>query len=303
MFDILPSGNYFLYVSSRAPFVREIQTRKVVVIQGKNLLGVDFNIEEGGIIGGIVYQSDGITPAQNIEILLRTDEGGFGSSITKINGEYTISELPFSENTTLNIFPLGFPMVTVYDSIIRTNKVKDINLILPTSAPINLKGKIVLSSTSGPISDAIIVLKGEKGTSVTESNDFGEYFFRGMPSGIYTLFIGTTGFEPIEQNNINLSDITTILDFSLFPITTIKGTQFLSPSSLNNKIQSADVEACKKKCEEDYKECIRSADRDFWTCIGIITGAGIICIALVYYGCSFSGPLYSLCVAAGIDRC
>ncbi len=68
------------------------QADRVAIIGGGAVGNIDFALEPGGDITGIVYASDGFTPLANINVDI--ERGGMGTC-TDANGMYTLGRLPY----------------------------------------------------------------------------------------------------------------------------------------------------------------------------------------------------------------
>jgi hypothetical protein len=100
----LPADNYQVEVNAaNRGFVYEcyqddllcLDPTPVAVALGDDTPGIDFTLEVGGTISGIVLESDGVTPVANASVYASGINTGYGSgSATSGDGTYTIQGLP-----------------------------------------------------------------------------------------------------------------------------------------------------------------------------------------------------------------
>jgi len=106
--DSLPTGNIYLYVCGNCNMLNYISewydnklecnsSNPLSVTAGMNTGNINFLLDEGAIVSGAVYESDGITPINNAMVTVYSNlcEGGtiLGSVTTFVEGQYMIKGL------------------------------------------------------------------------------------------------------------------------------------------------------------------------------------------------------------------
>ena len=66
----------------------------VTVTDDTTTSGIDFELEPGGDVSGTVYESDGVTPIEDISVRIVFPDGSTRGNCTDANGEYSIGRLP-----------------------------------------------------------------------------------------------------------------------------------------------------------------------------------------------------------------
>ena len=72
------------------------QASRVAVVSGLVTADINFTLDAGGGISGVVYQVDGVTPIANAHVWANSYDGGGGNGYarTDSDGRYTITGLP-----------------------------------------------------------------------------------------------------------------------------------------------------------------------------------------------------------------
>ena len=79
---------------------------RVTVTLGQDVVGIDFTLEAGGSISGVVYQADGTTPIANADVSANSYYGGGGNGYarTGADGTYGIQGLPAGDQESESAF-------------------------------------------------------------------------------------------------------------------------------------------------------------------------------------------------------
>jgi hypothetical protein len=104
LFAGLPAADYRVEVSA-AGYAYEMyddlqygplnSATPVTVYQGGTAGAIDFGLEPGGDVSGTVYESDGVTPIEDISVRIIFPDGSSRGNCTDANGDYTIGRLPY----------------------------------------------------------------------------------------------------------------------------------------------------------------------------------------------------------------
>lgn len=218
----LPTGSYVVRVTASG-YAREYwdnvtpshEATVVNVSAGVTVPGIDFVLTEGGAIAGHIYQSDGITPIEGAQVLVRPSkyehDAGFWAT-TDAKGAYTVEGLSLGNFKVMAGGP-GFAGSRFYDGaegvygwwnaasanvMVRPPATTDgIDIILHRAASIS--GHVYQSDGVTPIpnvsigADAIEIPAGVEHWG--SSNDAGYYVIDGLPPGSFRLQArGRAGF-------------------------------------------------------------------------------------------------------------
>ena len=222
--EVVPSGEYTLSVIPSVEYYSNFEPRNITIIQGKNIVNLNFELSKKGSISGVAYKSDGVTPMINTPIFVSTSEGSFENSITNENGNFLISNLSPSENTTLKIWTFGQFSINLYGiNILSQSITQNVKVVFSTDTSISLTGTVTSSQNFVPIKDAVVTIVNENGIGIANTDNEGKYSIRGVSPGIYDVSVFGVGYqgeeEPIIEEkavNITLGSITT-KDFVLIP--------------------------------------------------------------------------------------
>jgi uncharacterized protein (UPF0371 family) len=189
--------------------------------------GINFFLEKGGSIAGIVRDADG-RPLDHISV----NAGEFGGALTDVNGNYVIKGLPFGQYTVVSPGRFG----SADGTYISQNRVTAVTTASPdvggTNFYLEKGGSIagtVKDATGSPLAN-IGVNAGGKYGALTDDN--GTYVIKGLPFDQYTVVSpgnwGGTISTYISQSrdtavNTILPDVTGI-DFVLEKGGSIAGT-------------------------------------------------------------------------------
>lgn len=204
----------------------------VSVIEPNNTPNIDFVLEKGGSISGTVLDEDD-KPINGISISAFDFENGtrVNSSITDINGNYTIDALP-TDNYRVFANASGTNFASEnYDDVANSDLATAVSVTKPDeTSGINFVLKRV-GSISGRVLDAnnrsvvgVLVIASVPATGVVASSGFtdvnGNYTIANIPAGSYKVSVDTSGTNFISEyydsvpdaNQATLVDVTQLND-------------------------------------------------------------------------------------------
>jgi hypothetical protein len=166
----------------------------VVVTPPDTTSNINVSLDPAGLISGHIFQSDGVTPVANVEIIADTTIVAGGGNLTYSNadGSYTIAGLPPSSYVVRVQNPVGLAS-EFYNgkpsrqtanalSVAAGQQVTGIDFTLEMGAPI--RGHVYDEATGAPISGAMV----EGGITVDVG---GIIYVPTLPDGSYELWVGT----------------------------------------------------------------------------------------------------------------
>ncbi|MBN2238494.1 MAG: carboxypeptidase regulatory-like domain-containing protein [Dehalococcoidales bacterium] len=255
----LPYGSYvvqspstFRFLANDANYVIEYYNEKkynepydIVTIDAQNpdSVNIDFSLEEGSSISGIVYQVDGQTPIQGAWVNVHDYFTGdyLGNATTQADGSYVFHGLPTGQYR-LNAYFTGYVREFWQETPLHhmaaplqvnaPNDVTDINFTLELGGSIS--GTITDNATGQPLGgidvgiikfDTLMGWQQCYGTTLT--NPDGTYTIADVPAGQYAVRAGATNGYILQyyqyaadQNGavpvtINAQNDTPGIDFSL----------------------------------------------------------------------------------------
>ncbi|MBK9123996.1 MAG: carboxypeptidase regulatory-like domain-containing protein [Chloroflexi bacterium] len=233
----------------------------VAVTAGSTTANIDFALEPGGNITGVVYAADGITPLANVPVDL--EQGGFGRC-TGPDGTYYIDGVPVGTPLLVRAGGNGWDgcpggshlhewweeadTVGDADPITLTlagEVAGDINFTLDPAGSIS--GKVTEPDGTTPITDSSWAVwvcltdhTTEEGIGCQQANANGTYAFGGLPTASYRVavyaenrvfeiydnvpqYMGIAGITPV---GVTAGADTPNINFALDPGGTITGTVF-----------------------------------------------------------------------------
>lgn len=188
----------------------------IKIDEGANLVGLNFYLEKGGSMSGLVVRSDGGSPVPEAKVV--ASASSIKSVLTSGDGIFEISGLE-EGLYEVSVFADGFYLQTKNDiEIINNVNTSNVNFSLSVGGAIS--GKVVNSSNGNEVVEGAVLtaeqLDGE-GVGSCESNHNGEYIMEQLPPGNYKVSVYASGLTNIYLSNIQVesSVATTDIDFSL----------------------------------------------------------------------------------------
>lgn len=198
----IPAGKYEFYIKQIPNYAVNRKPFTVILDKGKNVVDLSIELIKSGSISGFVYNHDG-TPVKNAIVGAYTPEGNviFGSSDE--NGKYLISNIKETNMATIAVLPDGYSGVFKENiSVRKGQQTQGINFIIDPDLSTGITG--VVKGTDGSlISNAIILLYGEKGGGHTITDSSGKFTIFGLVPSNYTAKIVASGFQ-ISESNIQI---------------------------------------------------------------------------------------------------
>lgn len=207
IFNLVPPGEYWLIAqpADNSSYALELKPKKVKVLRGKNVVNVDFHLEQSGTISGVVYEADGITIVKNARVHAQlNDLSGAGISETDENGKYLITNLK-QGNYTVSAFPNGHISKIVQNvPVISNQPTQNINFFLNPDMGTKINGTIRSKATGEPITNAFVSISGEDKdeTGLMQTNNTGFYKISGLTGGKYALKVIAQGYKQFAQKDI-----------------------------------------------------------------------------------------------------
>lgn len=112
--DMTP-GSYSLFLGQNVHYYFEDKKKEVRVIQGKNVVALNFSLRKVGSISGKVFQGDGVTPYANIGVVAQAPGDYILTSVTDTSGAYKIEELPQTTSAFVTVLAPGMAAVSKSD--------------------------------------------------------------------------------------------------------------------------------------------------------------------------------------------
>jgi hypothetical protein len=222
----LRSGNYRVYASASV-YIDEYydnvydysEATPVLVVKPNNTSNINFSLELGGSISGVVKDDSGNPIVGAWVDASGIDISGYGDDYTLNDGSYVISGLP-SGNYSVSAEATGF-IEEYYDNVYDYSEATPVLVNKPNDTPninfsLELGGSIsgVVKDDSGnPIIGAWVDASGIDISGYGDDytlND-GSYVISGLPSGNYSVSAEATGFiEEYYDNVYDWSDATPV---------------------------------------------------------------------------------------------
>jgi large repetitive protein len=207
----------FYTVSVQATGYVKSSVSGIKIDEGTNLGGIDFNLEKGGSMSGLVVRSDGGNPVPEARVVA---SGSTGSKSVSSSSDGTFEITGLEEGIyEVSVFADGFYLQTK-DNIEIINNVNTSNVNFSLSVGGAISGKVVNSSNGNEVVEGAVLTAGQldgEGVGSCESNNNGEYIIEQLPPGNYDVSVYASGLTYIYISNIQVesSVATTNIDFSL----------------------------------------------------------------------------------------
>ncbi len=261
MFDGLATGDYRVEAYAGG-YVREYydetplysSATPVHVNAGFDTSSIDFTLELGGSISGIVTESDGTTPLAGMQVCVNFyDSNDFvDCRNTEADGTYFINGL-LSEDYRVNVNTWGTNYIQeFYNETPWWDQASRVTVTAPGNTPnINftidlggsLSGIVTESDGTTPIGNAQVCVQEHPwgmGYGCQNTNPDGTYTFMGLPTGVYRADAHASGYANelydelsyfsdhslATQINVTAGSDTPGIDFTLDPGGTISGTVY-----------------------------------------------------------------------------
>jgi len=205
---------------------------------------IDFTMDLGGTMSGHVYQSDGTTPMEGVEVYADLVDGGYGmGATTASDGSYTIIGL-MTGQYRVDAYAEGY-IEEYYDSVYDYNEATPVSVTMPDDTPGidftldlggTISGHVYQSDGTTPIEGVWVsadLIDGGYGRGASTAFD-GSYTITGLVTGQYR--VGAYAEEYIEEYydgvydyneatpvSVTMPDDTPDIDFTLDLGGTISG--------------------------------------------------------------------------------
>ncbi|MBI3392769.1 MAG: carboxypeptidase regulatory-like domain-containing protein [Nitrospirae bacterium] len=222
-FKNVRAGQYLFYALAPAGYVNIIKPIPVEVPVGQNIVELNVRLKKGGIISGVVYQGDGVTPLANAPVSATTLDGGVGAGLTGTDGRYNVTGLAPSASYRVTVFAIGQAAVVQQGVAVSAGATTTLSLTA-SSHPTEVRGT-VLDAVANPIPNATVTLSpqapenvsdisGSIGVGVTDA--IGTFSIRGLKPGTYRAQVKAQGYGSVDQWDIVVPSSGTItLSFTL----------------------------------------------------------------------------------------
>lgn len=218
LFDAVPPGEYALVVQTpnESNYALDLTPKKIKVERGKNLINVNFQLEIGGSISGIVFGADGVTPMESVPVMALTLFGSKGVK-TDNQGKYLIKGLKVNVPITLRAAARGFGSVTRDNIMLLPKSVTTVDLVFGVG-PSKIEGTAT-DINGQPIKTGVFVTFLSETGSVGKalSDQEGKYSITGLNSGTYKAIVMGPGYKILTIDSVLISQGNNALDFSLRP--------------------------------------------------------------------------------------
>ncbi len=206
IFQEVSAGDYWVYSFPEKTYAVDTRPTSITVIDGENIVDLNFILERQSTISGTIYKSDGMTPASDILVAAYSDSG-FGFATSDENGNYIINALKGNQTYKVVAIPDGLPTTLQQGIAVGSNEnLTNINIATSSTSGAEYFGVVTSSETGQPIQDAMVALVGDNGTSAVATTDAtGHYKISGLQEGNYGAMAVNTSFFPQTVNNINIS--------------------------------------------------------------------------------------------------
>jgi len=208
----LKSGTYSIgFIKKNSPYLSEDPNLVIDLPKGKNIVNANFVLKLGGSLSGVVYDADGMTPLDNVDVTviannpLPKDARNIRTTRTDINGKYRIQGLPGSDAGKVEVDIVGHPKLTKTIILERGVTITGINFIAKWDPTTGISGYVKSSIDNKPISKAEIIIRDNIGNDIARTNtdSTGRYLITGLSSGTYKIIT----FWPEGGSFIKKSDI------------------------------------------------------------------------------------------------
>jgi len=194
----LPAGDYTV-TASMAGFNSNTMTA-VKVTSGNETTGIDFHLEEKPTkLYGVVKAGQVLL----VNVKVTVVEANL-TTYTTIEGEFEIRNIPAGTyNVTASLE--GYIPALVTGVVIARGGETGLSINL-TGLPGSLSGTVVASDTRAPLSGARVTITGAQAVDrSTITNIQGQFEFKGLPEGSYTVMFEKDGYRPVEISPVSIS--------------------------------------------------------------------------------------------------
>lgn len=211
---------YFTDLNTTEPFlltVKDIgysdQEAYVQAYEGRVNIVDAISMTEGestlskGTITGFAYDKNTLQPLDGIKIGYGDDDDEY--THTGFEGDFTLT-VP---EGNCNIYANGYSYVTAYEKIdAKSGEYYTINFYL--SKAVTISG-IIKDNNESRIGEAKVVLYNDEDDIMGSMFSWsGEYEFKDMPAGEYTVYVEKTGYTfAVNEKNVNAQESVTDVDF------------------------------------------------------------------------------------------
>ncbi len=213
--DMVPPGEFYLFVSppQNSDFGVSTEPMKIQVTRGRNLTNVVIVLQRGGSVNGVVYESDGVTPMADVQVVAKSDVSS-GISISDRNGFYKIDKL-ISGNYSLTPFKEGRVTSLIANVTVDDGKVTSLDFKLPATVGTRISGKV--SDNDGhPVNGAFVLISGMAHGGIARTDKNGSYEISGFEKGTYDILILAQKFK-IKVVKRAFNDVSEEFDTTLDP--------------------------------------------------------------------------------------
>ncbi|MBI5207648.1 MAG: carboxypeptidase regulatory-like domain-containing protein, partial [Candidatus Firestonebacteria bacterium] len=203
----------------------------VQIEPGRNVVNLNWQVRKSvSIMKGKVYKSDGVTPLEEGDVIFANESKSATSYPIRANGEFKIENRFLTKGEFIINCPSDYTYA--FNLLYRTNQHIDIGDFADTSGIVliyNEPGKINLSGTvkdtTGIGMNVTVSLTNKTGLHISVlacSDSTGYFYFKGLPSGKYSIELGNSYPEKVRGGLQRAKDLTITPDIIVNSDTTLK---------------------------------------------------------------------------------
>jgi hypothetical protein len=237
----------------------------VTVIDDTTTSGIDFELEPGGDVSGTVYESDGVTPIEDVSVMIVFPDGSSRGNCTNASGQFSIQQLPYGVPLIVKAYSVGnycggpenyfteywdeVPVEAAATPIILsagTPNAPGTDFTLDDGADTSgrIFGYVTEEATGDPVSGAYICAFDFYTYGLVDcvtSGADGSYLISGLPASDYRVEVSAAGYAYEMYNDFHYGGLssatpvavyqtmtTGLIDFELEPGGDVSGTVYES---------------------------------------------------------------------------
>jgi hypothetical protein len=225
--DVAPGTYKIGFSINNSPYISVKPYLRIVLTKGKNVVNANHILSLGGSISGTVYDSDGITPLNEILVhaevtnaqpeWFRNFDGGFTDS----KGTFLLQGLPESDNCIVKVQVRNHAPLIKTVKITKGSITENVNFVLKWDDITGVSGTVRSSVDNKTIEGIRVILWDMSGNQFAsaKTDETGKYSIVGVPPGTYKLTALWLRFFPKPDETINKENIlveqgkSTVVDF------------------------------------------------------------------------------------------
>lgn len=213
--DVTPGTYKVGFSIGKSPYISVRPYLKIVVTKGKNVINANHILRLGGSISGTIYDSDGITPLNEIKVSaevpnaqpawVRNFDGGFTDS----NGKFLLQGLPDSDNCIVKVEVMNHAPLIKRVKTTKSSITENVNFVLKWDDITGISGYVRSSVDNKTIEGIRIILWDMSGNAIVNAitDKTGRYSIVGLPPGTYKLTALWLRFIPKPDEKIDKENI------------------------------------------------------------------------------------------------